>query len=164
MALEFPQQDGNAVARLEDRGIRGLPPPPAPTRRGANPWRLSDSAQQRPPPTPRPREPEPDLLEGLVVDSLPDFDANLERGAAERPALPPSRESRRLRFWPLLVLLVLAGIAITVLLNARRSGEWRDALPALFAILFIAHGLWRARSRRGSSDTPQQGDGKNASG
>jgi hypothetical protein len=51
-----------------------------------------------------------------------------------------------------------------VLLNARRSGEWRDALPALFAILFIAHGLWRARSRRGSSDAPKKGEGRGATG
>jgi hypothetical protein len=150
------------MARLEDRGRRGLPPPPAPTRRGANPWPLSDTAQQRP--APLPRDPDPELLEGLVVDLPPGFEPELEPEAAERPAPPISGEPRRLRFWPLLALLVLAGIAITVLLNARRSGEWRDALPALFAILFIAHGLWRARSRPGSGDAPKKGEGRSAKG
>jgi len=151
------------VARLEDKGGRGLPPPPAPTRRGVNPWRLSDTARQHPPPRPLEPQPEPDPLEGLVVDSAPDFEPDVEPDDAAQPVPPPpSSDPRRLRFWPLLALLVIAGIAITVLMNARESGEWRDALPALFAILFIAHGWWRARSRRGNSGTPEKGEGKDA--
>jgi hypothetical protein len=33
------------MARLEDDQNHGLPPPPAATRRGANPWTLSETAR-----------------------------------------------------------------------------------------------------------------------
>lgn len=155
------------MARLEDKGKRGLPPPPAPTRRSANPWPFSDTARRRQPPRvedlAQPEEPtqaenlQRELLEGLILGSAKKREspqpASTMPPPGQGPAKPASHKSltkprRRGRFWPLLALLFMAGIVIKVVSEAGMTGEWRRAFPALIAIAFIAHGWWRSRKRR----------------
>lgn len=139
------------MAKLEDRGQRGLPPPPAPTRRGANPWRLSDTARKREAPPPGGDVAAQQLLEEL-------FSGKRQEPATPATLQPPPAEGRRPQgmmrsrrksgFWPLLVLLLIAGVLVKLVLEARESGDWRELIPAIFAILFIAHAIWRSRIRR----------------
>ncbi|HEY7752971.1 MAG TPA: hypothetical protein VH856_04065 [Steroidobacteraceae bacterium] len=139
------------MAKLEDRGSRGLPPPPAPPRQGANPWKLSDTARKREAPPPREEDTAAQLLEELLSG---------KPGETASPGPPPPREPspqgpsnpwksrRRPGFLPLLVLLIIAGVIVKIALGARETGEWRELIPALFVIAFIAHGWWRSRRRR----------------
>lgn len=157
------------MAKLEDRGQRGLPPPPAPTRRGANPWPFSQTARKQEPPPPRAAQ-ETDaerLLEelfgGKPAETTPAKTTARAAPARARPApastpvlAPPEqrksrhpiRSKRRSSFWPLLVLLLIAGVLVKLFTDAQMSGDWRKLAPALFAFLFIAHGWWRSRQRR----------------
>lgn len=147
------------MAKLEDRGARGLPPPPAPTRRGANPWPFSRTARKQEPP-PRAAEDADaarlleELFGGKPAEATP---ARSGPAPAPPPVLAPpaerksrshSRSKRRPSFWPLLVLLLIGGVLVKLVMDAQLSGEWRRLIPALFAFLFIAHGWWRSRQRR----------------
>lgn len=149
------------MAKLEDRGQRGLPPPPAPTRRGANPWRFSDTARKREAPPPGGDVAAQQLLEEL-------FSGKRQEQATPATLQPPPAEDRRPQgmtrsrrksgFWPLLVLLLIAGVLVKLVLEARASGDWRELIPAIFAILFIAHAIWRSRNRRdGRAEEKQKG-------
>ncbi|HXV40894.1 MAG TPA: hypothetical protein VD701_08030 [Steroidobacteraceae bacterium] len=139
------------MAKLEDRGQRGLPPAPAPTRRGANPWRLSDTARKREALPPGGDAAAQELLEAL-------FSGKQQEQATPATLQPPPPEERRPQgmmrsrrksgFWPLLVLLLIAGVLVKLVLEARESGDWRELIPAIFAILFIAHAIWRSRRRQ----------------
>ena len=80
------------MARLEDKGSTGLPPPPAPTRRGANPWPLSDTARKRE--APRPPASIQDLLDELQPAGEPPAGKPPVAHAPEpahwqQPATPP---------------------------------------------------------------------------
>lgn len=148
------------MAKLEDRGQRGLPPPPAPTRRSANPWRLSDTARKREAPPPGGDAAAQELLEEL-------FSGKRQEQATPATLQPPPAEGRRPQsmmrsrrksgFWPLLVLLLIAGVLVKLVLEARESGDWRELIPAIFAILFIAHAIWRSRNRRGRPEEEEKG-------
>lgn len=139
------------MAKLEDRGQRGLPPPPAPTRRGANPWRLSDTARKRESPLSGGDVAAQELLEELFPgkrqeQALPD--TLQPPPAEERRPQAMMRSRRKSGFWPLLALLLIAGVLVKLVLEARETGDWRELIPAIFAILFIAHAIWRSRRRR----------------
>ena len=149
------------MAKLENQGQRGLPPPPAPTRRSANPWRLSDTARKREAAPPRAEVGAEQLLEELFAgkpqpESPP---GSLQPPPAEERRPQSLWKSRRKSsFWPLLVLLLIAGVVIKLFTEARESGEWREMIPAIFAILFIAHAIWRSRRRRdGKADPDEKG-------
>jgi hypothetical protein len=139
------------MAKLEDRGQRGLPPPPAPTRRSANPWRLSGTARKSEAPPPREDVAAEQLLEELFAgkprEEAPP--ATLQpRPTEERRPQSQWRSRRKSGFWPLLVLLLIGGVLVKLFFEARESGDWRELIPAIFAILFIAHAIWRSRRRR----------------
>lgn len=138
------------MAKLEDRGKRGLPPAPAPTRRGANPWRLSDTARKREAPPVRAEETAEKLLQELFAGKAQDESSPAAPQAAAEERRPPSmwKSRRRSGFWPLLVLLLIAGVLVKLVSEARDSGDWQQLIPAVFAILFIAHAIWRSRRRR----------------
>jgi hypothetical protein len=151
------------MAKLEDRGQRGLPPPPAPTRRGANPWRFSQTARKQEPPPRAAQETDAErLLEelfgGKPAEATPAqaTPARAHPAPASTPVLAPPeqrnrhpiRSKRRSSFWPLLVLLLIGGVLVKLVSDAQLSGEWRKLIPALFAFLFIAHGWWRSRQRK----------------
>jgi hypothetical protein len=139
------------MAKLEDRGQRGLPPPPAPPRRGANPWKLSDTARKREAPPPREEETASQLLGELLAgqphETAPPEPVPKEQAPAREPA-SRRMSRRRLGFLPLLVLLLIAGVIAKIALGARETGEWRELIPALFILFFIAHSWWRSRRRR----------------
>lgn len=149
------------MAKLENKGQRGLPPPPAPTRRSANPWGFSDTARKREAPPPRAEVESEQLLEELVADKpQPESPPRSLQPLPAEERRPQSlwRPRRKSVFWPLLVLLLIAGVVIKLFTEARESGEWREIIPAIFAILFIAHAIWRSRRRRdGRADPDEQG-------
>lgn len=138
------------MAKLEDKGTRGLPPAPAPPRRGANPWKLSDTARKREPET----RTWPSQLEDILDDLQPGAGAQQAPKGGEPAAAPaawePPKEKKRAGggAWPLFVLLIALGIIVKVVSEAADSGEWRGAIAPIIAILFIAHGWWRMRQRR----------------
>ncbi|HLG53501.1 MAG TPA: hypothetical protein VI339_06320 [Steroidobacteraceae bacterium] len=138
------------MASLEDRRKPGLPPPPAPTRRSANPWQFSDTARKREPP-PQDR---PDLLESLMTDAHAGNDAEPghEPPAPDDDASP--RDVRRrpgFGLVPLIVLGMAVVIVLRMLMKARGSGDWVGLVVPLFVILFVAHGWWKLRRRRHDS-------------
>ena len=136
------------MARLENSGKTALPPPPAPTRRSANPWRFSKTARRQDPV--ESEETSRELLEALIAETREQAPART--GRAPEPATEivpgPATQRRGFGFWPLLVLLLITGVFIKFVMDAMESGDWRQTIPALFAILFIAHGWWRARRRQ----------------
>ena len=127
----------------------GLPPPPAPTRRDANPWKLSDTARKREPP---PAGRVPDLLEILMKDAGPgesSADGQPTPQPDEEPAQPLAIGRREgIGLWPLIILGIAIMVLLRVLLEARATGNWTGLIAPLLAILFIAHGWWRLRQRR----------------
>jgi hypothetical protein len=143
------------MASLEDRRKPGLPPPPAPTRRGANPWHFSNTARKRESPLP---QDSPDLLESLMTDAHGGKDAE----PGHEPPAPdndtPPRETRRRSGFGLLPLVVL-GMAVVIvlrqLMKARGTGEWAGLIVPLLIILFVAHGWWKLRKRRNELRPPR---------
>lgn len=127
------------MTRLDDRQNTGLPPPPAPPKRSANPWRLSDTARKS---ERRPESVSPDLLAELIK-SAHAADAHAED---ERPPPAPAARPR-----PGLMSLVIVGFAVVMVIriffSAREGGGWVRYIGPLLVIAFIAHGWWRIRQR-----------------
>jgi hypothetical protein len=147
------------MQKLEDRGQRGLPPPPAPTRRGVNPWRLSDTARRREP-SPREEEAASRVLEELLVPTPPPAAGGPESITAPgQPVRPRSlaRPRRRGGFLPLLALLLIAGVIFRLAMEVRESGDWRELIPALFILFFVVSSWWSSRKRRNESDKEHDG-------
>lgn len=150
------------MARLENKGSTALPPPPAPTRRSANPWKYSDTARRRDPVP----EPEPPSLQDILEEMQASGDPHVAPGrkAEQPPPLapapppasttyqPPQAAKRGGGIWPLFILLIAVGIIIKVVSQAAETGEWRAAIAPVVAILFIAHGWWRMRQRKERKD------------
>jgi len=139
------------MARLEDKQKPGLPRPPAPPRRSANPWKFSQTARK---PEAFPADRGPDLLEGLVVDvpAAEDAQPAYEAPAAEHQA-PPQSVGKRSGFGliPLVVLGMAVLIVLRVLMEARDTDDWIGIIGPLLVLAFIAHGWWKARQRRKES-------------
>jgi FtsZ-interacting cell division protein ZipA len=131
------------MATLVDTGNTGLPDPPAPPRRGANPWRLSDTARK-----PEAVQPSvsPQLLEELIKRVQP-------QQAATREAPQPGPAAKRARpgLIGLVVLLIAISIVARLFLDERVNGNWVRYIGPLIFIAIVAHGLWRSRQRRGEN-------------
>lgn len=107
----------------------GLPPPPAPTARDANPWSMSPEAVVTPRTRPHPRAPD------------------RPRGAVEATGKDP-RRAPRTRLVPLAVLLFVAGLGVQMVLVALERGEWEGAIGALVMLAMVALMVVRALRRR----------------
>jgi len=112
----------------------GLPPPPAPTARDANPWSLGGGE--------KPRAAAPS---GVPPASPP--------GKPHRPRFPARQvEHPKPRRPPVVALMIFAVVALVPLgaaLRALAAGAIEDAIGPLIAVGFIAFMAWRAlRSRR----------------
>ena len=134
------------MARLEDSRNQGLPPPPAATRRGANPWKLSDTARK---PAPA-RQPDPAQLTlgpQLLAELLTKTPVE---DAAVHEAPPPSHAAKRSGpgLIGLVFVLIAASIVWRMFFDARSDGDWMKFIGPLIVIAFIAHGLWKSRQRR----------------
>jgi len=139
------------MARLEDKQKRELPPPPAATRRSANPWKFSDTARKA---EPRREHAGRDLLDSLVTEAS----ENEAAEAGSKPWIPdedasPRAPEQRSRFglWTMVVVGVGILILLRVLFEAGDSGNWVGAIGPLLAIAFVAHAWWRARKKRRES-------------
>lgn len=136
------------MARLEDKGARGLPPAPAPVRRGANPWKLSDTARKREEPRPASIR---DLLDEIHTQAA-ETHAGEAAGQAPEPVSysePSPQPARRSSGpWPLFVLLLAIGFIIKIASTVTRDGDWRMAIGPIIVLLFIAQAWWRMRERR----------------
>lgn len=112
----------------------GLPPPPAPTSRDANPWSMGEARvperKGQPPAAATPRRP------------------------TRFPTKPPSSvEPRRRRGVPLVILAFIAATAIGLVADALKSDSFEDAIGPIVTIVFVAFMIWRAvthAGRRGS--------------
>jgi len=140
------------MARLEDKQKRELPPPPAATRRGANPWKFSETARKR---EPAPEVRGPDLLDSLVTEAS----ENKAAEAGSKPWIPDEHSSargpeQRSRFglWFMVVVGVGILIFLRVMFEAGDGGDWVGAIGPLLLIAFVAHGWWRARQKRRKSE------------
>jgi hypothetical protein len=133
------------MARLEDDQKRSLPPPPAPPRRGANPWKLSGTARK---PESRPESFNRNVLDELMKHAPADV-------ARTEAQAPPKASNTRAS--PGLPFLVITGIAILIVLRiffeARDGGDWQGMIAPLVVIAFIAHGWWKMRQRREANKT-----------
>jgi hypothetical protein len=138
----------------------GLPPPPAPTARDANPWTMSDGASVGgrrpaavPPRTPVPRSQSPQAATSTSVRPPP--------GPPATTTVPPSRprrfpvqpvdpaRRRRLPFVPFVVLSFFLLTSIGLLFRAVESGRPEEAAGPLLMAGFAAVMLWRMLQRRG---------------
>ena len=133
------------MARLEDNQNHGLPPPPAATRRGANPWRLSETARK---PEQRQDSIDPDLLAELMKKA-PTDDAHTEVQE------PPQAAAARARpgLMPFVVVGAVFIIVMRIFFQSRGGGDWVRFIGPLLLIAFIVHGLWRARQPRDTKKT-----------
>jgi uncharacterized membrane protein len=133
------------MATLNDRQNKGLPKPPAPPRRGANPWRLSNTARK-----PEPVRPTvtPDLLVELMKRA-PAEEPGAEREAPQEPGAAPKRPG----LIGLVIVLIAVSIVARMFLDSRGDRDWVRIIGPLVAIAFIAHGIWRMRQRRGTKKT-----------
>jgi hypothetical protein len=113
----------------------GLPPPPAPTSRDANPWSIGEV--HAPPRT------------GIPPSAKAPADAP---GRPSRfPTKPPGsiRPRRRVAAVPLVILGFIAMTAIGLVADALESGDLQGAIGPIFAVVFVAFMIFRLlRSRR----------------
>lgn len=121
--------------------MASLPPPPAPTHRAANPWKLSDTARAR----------------ARIEEILPELatvpDAAAEPAGEERQ---PRREARAgndgrhggLGLLPIVIFAAVALFLLRELYEARHTGEWVQLIGPLLLILYLAWGWWRQRQSR----------------
>jgi len=139
------------MAKLEDRRKPGLPPPPAPTRRGANPWQFSSTARKREAPPPHV---EPGPLERLASE-LGSGAGTETQNEPPLPAdeAPPHEAIQRSGFGllPLIILGMAVVIVLRTLMKARGTGDWTGIFLPLLLIFFVAHGWWKLRRRRSAS-------------
>ena len=128
------------MTTLNAKQNAGLPKPPAPPRRGANPWRLSDTARK-----PEPVRPSvsPDLLAELLKRA-PAEEPGAEHEAPQEPGAAPARPG----VIGLVIVLIAVSIVARVFFDARGDRDWVRIIGPLVAIAFIAHGIWRMRQRR----------------
>lgn len=111
---------------------QGLPPPPAPTARDANPWQMSSAPAGDMHPPRQPRAP----------------------GRAGRPSPPangPARRKRGVPWFMLLVLFAIIGTGVQMVIRALAEGDLETAMGALvvFAVVAVVT-LGRIMSRRKS--------------
>ena len=133
------------MARLEDNQNHGLPPPPAATRRGANPWTLSGTARI---PEHGPASKSPDLLAEWMQKAPV---ANTHAKAHEPP--PAAATRARPGLMPFVVVGVVFIIVMRIFFQTRGGGDWIRFIGPLLLIAFVLHGLWRARQRRDTRKT-----------
>lgn len=135
------------MTTLSDQQNAGLPKPPAPPRRGANPWRLSDTARK-----PEAVQPSvsPQLLEELMKKVQPEQ-------AATRQARQPGPAAKRARpgLVGLVMILVAGAIVLRLFLDPRGDRDWVKFIGPLIFIAIVAHGLWRSRQRRDENKASQ---------
>lgn len=110
-------------------GTTVLPPPPAPTSRGANPWPISSEPRGAPHARAEPT---------AVLPRRPRRDA---RGTAE-----PRGE--RERWLPTAMLFVVAGAGLKLALEALESGDLDSAVGAFVFVAMAAFVLWRRMKRK----------------
>ena len=140
------------MAKLENTGNTGLPKPPAPPRRGANPWRLSETARK---PEPRPQPLDPHLLDELMQQ------ASAEEHHAHEETPPPAAAKRPRSGIPFMAIVIIAAlIAYRIISDGRVSGGWINKFWPLLVIAFIAHGWWQARQRREAAKQNSMDAGK----
>ena len=102
----------------------GLPPPPAPPARDANPWAMSSSAGG-PPASPLRRRAQPD------------------------PSRSVPSHRRPLQAAPLLVLVFMASMGVRLAFDAWRDQEYAGMFAALAILSMVAFMFWRrSRPRR----------------
>lgn len=135
------------MAAPDNRSHSRLPPPPAPTHRSANPWRLSDTARKREQPG-RTGPPE-NLAE--ILRSIGVVDAPAPEEQARPPATAEPRGSTSAggtRSWlPLVFFVLAAGVLLFELYQERGTDDWVTALGPLVVILLLAVSWWRRRRR-----------------
>lgn len=107
----------------------GLPPPPAPTARDANPWPMSSLTGAAPQPS---RQPAP---------------RGIQRAARGGRSPAPSRDGQR-RWVPVAILLVIAGTGVQLAMQALESGDFEAAIGALVILAMAAFIAWRRLSRK----------------
>jgi hypothetical protein len=135
------------MATLNNKRNIGLPAPPAPPRRGANPWNLSDTAR-------KPEAVQPSLSPQLFAEIM----KRAQPAETVPQAAPQSRLAAK-RARPGIVGLVMFLIAATIVLrwffDERGDGDWAKFIGPLIFIAIVAHGLWRSRQRREENKTSQ---------
>lgn len=134
--MKTRSRDGNTTP--------GLPPPPAPTSRDANPWSMEE--QQAP------------AMKGHATAIKGQAPALKDPVPAAAPSRRPQRfparasgtvEPRRRPIVPLLILAFVAMTAIGLVAEALQSGTIEDAIGPLVAVAFVAFMIWRQlRGRR----------------
>lgn len=102
----------------QQRG-HGLPPPPAPTARDANPWPMSSAPTGTQPPPRQPR-------------------ASGRRPQPQSPAGPAARRKRALPWVPLLVLFFIIGTGVQMAIRALAEGDIETAAGALVILALVA--------------------------
>ena len=108
----------------------GLPPPPAPTSRDANPWSMAEARA-------------PDRKGQPPAAATPSRPTRF-------PTKPPSSvEPRRRPVVPLVILAFVAATAIGLVADALRSGSFEEAIGPVVTVVFVAFMIWRAVTRAG---------------
>jgi hypothetical protein len=107
----------------------GLPPPPAPTARDANPWPMSGPTGASPQSS---RQPAP---------------RGIQRAARGGRSPAPSRDGQR-RWVPVAILLFIAGTGVQLAMQALESGDVEAAVGALVILAMAALIAWRRLSRK----------------
>jgi hypothetical protein len=115
-------------------GTPGLPPPPAPVSRDANPWPMATKPEAVKPrlaiPEAAPRErAEPGAVR-----------RRHSRAGAEGAA---ARREPRLRWLPAMILVAVAGTALRVGVEALEAGDVESAVGALVMGAMVAFVAWR---------------------
>jgi hypothetical protein len=133
------------MTTLDDKQKPGLPPPPAPPKRAANPWSFSETARKQ-------EQRQDSIGPGLLAELMkkaPTDDAHTEVQE------PPQAAAARARpgLMPFVVVAAVFIIVLRIFFQARGGGDWIRFIGPLLLIAFIVHGWWRIRQRRDTKKT-----------
>jgi hypothetical protein len=112
----------------------GLPPPPAPTARDANPWSMGEAHDRERGGIPPRAQAQAPTRPGRFPIKPPDTTKPRRRGAAV----------------PLVILAFIAMTAIGLVADALESGKLEEAIGPIIAVVFVAFMIVRQLRRRRS--------------
>ncbi len=142
---------------LFDRSDKGgLPPPPAPTRRGANPWKFSDTAEKHESASddeaPRELKGIFDVLDEAIKESQHGGSESADSPAPSRPQDPVDKKGRKRSSGSALAWIIFGVFAVMTLIEFFDGGESIFSLVPLVVMVFVAQRWLREKKRREQQD------------
>jgi hypothetical protein len=134
--------------KRETGTAEGLPPPPAPTARDANPWSISSQEPRRAAARQFGQSPVPGSLGGEESRSPATLPSARTTRKPSREHVVAGSRPRRAPLFALVVPASMAAIALFGAVRALESGNYLEAVGPLLLVAFVVFVVFRVMRRR----------------